>query len=99
MIDALVARCCYLKPALSAVLIFIGGKILWDAFIGETEALMSLGVTVFLIGGAIVLSFLFPKPAATSDEAGADLAETAGPLPRRPNAETARVTHDPGKLG
>ncbi|MGX1099992.1 TerC family protein [Amorphus sp. MBR-141] len=99
VIDALVARCCYLKPALSAVLIFIGGKILWDAFIGETEALMSLGVTVFLIGGAIVLSFLFPKPATTSDEAGADLAETAGPLPRRPNAETAHVTHDPGKLG
>lgn len=68
VIDALVARCCYLKPALSAVLIFIGGKILWDAFIGETEALVSLAVTVGLIGGAIALSFIYPKqPAPQSD--------------------------------
>ncbi|MDQ0315718.1 TerC family protein [Amorphus orientalis] len=70
VIDALVARCSYLKPALSAVLIFIGGKILWDMFIGETEALVSLGVTVFLIGGAIILSFVFPKEATCTEEIG-----------------------------
>lgn len=98
VIDALVARCCYLKPALSAVLIFIGGKILWDAFIGETEALVSLGVTVVLIGGAIALSFMFPRRAATGDAVGTELSEPTAALPRTPQAEAVPVTSDPTKI-
>ena len=94
VIDALVARCCYLKPALSAVLIFIGGKILWDAFIGETEALVSLAVTVTLIGGAIALSFMFPKPAASSETLGAEMIENTA----RPKAEPVPLAGDPNKL-
>lgn len=101
VIDALVARCCYLKPALSAVLVFIGGKILWDMFIGDTEALVSLAVTVTLIGGAIILSFIFPKEKQASAEVAANLQDANEPLYSEPapygqakTVEMVSETHD-----
>lgn len=64
VIDALVARCRYLRPALSAILIFIGGKIFYATFIGEVGSLVSLGVTLALLAIGIGLSLLLRGPIA-----------------------------------
>jgi tellurite resistance protein TerC len=68
VIDALVCRCRFLKPALAAVLVFIGGKIFWDHFIGEFDSVLSLVITLVILGGGIALSIVRPD---NRDEAGA----------------------------
>lgn len=58
VLDALVARCRYLKPALSAILIFIGGKIFYSMLVGHVDPLISLVVTLGLLTSGIVASLL-----------------------------------------
>ncbi|MNJ34472.1 Inner membrane protein alx [compost metagenome] len=53
---ALMHRFVYLKYALALVLIFIGSKIFYHGLIGAVPALLSLGVTVSLLTGGILLS-------------------------------------------
>jgi tellurite resistance protein TerC len=53
---AMIHRFHYLKYALAAVLVFIGGKIFLVHFIGKFPALLSLGVTFGLIAGGVLFS-------------------------------------------
>ena len=53
---AMVHRFVYLKYALALVLVFIGGKIFLVNFIGKIPSLISLGVTLGLIAGGVLVS-------------------------------------------
>ena len=55
---AMVHRFRYLKYALALVLVFIGGKIFYTQFFGKPDPLISLGVTLTLIAGGVVVSLL-----------------------------------------
>ncbi|MFK8328585.1 TerC family protein [Pseudomonas sp. BJa5] len=67
---ALMHRFVYLKYALALVLIFIGAKIFYHGLVGAVPALLSLGVTLGLLSGGVVLSLLRtrdrPQQAASS---------------------------------
>ncbi len=69
-LSAMMHRFVYLKYALSAVLIFIGGKIFWTHLVGKMDPLLSLGITLAILGSGIVFSLLktkdepLPPPAA-----------------------------------
>jgi tellurite resistance protein TerC len=56
VLAAMVHRFHYLKYALSLVLIYVGGKIFVQQFIGKIAPEVSLGVTVGLLGGGILYS-------------------------------------------
>jgi tellurite resistance protein TerC len=53
---AMIHRFAYLKYALALVLIFIGGKIFLVNIIGKVPAGLSLGTTVALIAGGVLVS-------------------------------------------
>lgn len=55
-LEALLHRFAALKTALSAVLVFIGGKIIYAQFFGKVPAGVSLGVTLGLLAGGILYS-------------------------------------------
>lgn len=55
---AMMHRFVYLKYALSAVLIFIGGKIFWNELVGKMDPLLSLSVTIAILASGIVFSLL-----------------------------------------
>ena len=61
VLSAMVHRFHYLKYALSLVLIYIGAKIFLQQFIGKIPPEISLGVTVSLLLGGIVLSLIKTK--------------------------------------
>lgn len=67
---AMVHRFEYLKYALAAVLIFIGGKIFYASFVGKVPALISLGVTFGLLAAGVVISLLRTKPDEASEKGG-----------------------------
>lgn len=67
---AMVHRFEYLKYALAAVLIFIGGKIFYASFVGKVPALVSLGVTFGLLAAGVVVSLLRTKPDDASEKGG-----------------------------
>ncbi|MDF3023089.1 MAG: integral rane TerC family protein [Alphaproteobacteria bacterium] len=51
-------RFTYLKYALSAVLIFIGGKIFWNQLVGKMDPLLSLSITLLILASGIVFSIV-----------------------------------------
>ena len=53
---AMVHRFVYLKYALALVLVFIGGKIFLVNLVGKIPSLVSLGVTLGLIAGGVLVS-------------------------------------------
>ncbi len=55
---AMMHRFIYLKYALSAVLIFIGGKIFWNQIIGKMDPAISLSITLAILGSGIIFSLL-----------------------------------------
>ncbi|HCM84232.1 MAG TPA: TerC family protein [Alphaproteobacteria bacterium] len=55
---ALMHRFVYLKYALSAVLIFIGGKIFWNQLVGKMDPALSLGITVAILASGIIFSLV-----------------------------------------
>lgn len=55
---AMMHRFVYLKYALSAVLIFIGGKIFWNQIIGKMDPLLSLSITLAILASGIIFSLL-----------------------------------------
>lgn len=55
---AMMHRFVYLKYALSAVLIFIGGKIFWNQLVGKMDPVLSLTITVTILASGIVFSLL-----------------------------------------
>lgn len=56
VLSTMVARFHYLKYALSLVLIYVGGKIFVQQFVGKIPPELSLGVTVSLLAGGILFS-------------------------------------------
>lgn len=63
LVADLVSRFHLLKYGLSAILVFVGLKMIWlnQLFGGKFPIGWSLGIIAFCIGGAIVASILFPK--------------------------------------
>ncbi len=55
---AMMHRFVYLKYALSAVLIFIGGKIFWNQMVGKMDPALSLSITLLILASGIVFSLL-----------------------------------------
>lgn len=55
---AMIHRFHYLKYALSIVLVFIGGKIIYTQLYGKVDPALSLGVTVVLLTGGVVVSLI-----------------------------------------
>ena len=55
---AMMHRFVYLKYALSAVLIFIGGKIFWNQIFGKMDPSISLTVTIGILASGIIFSLL-----------------------------------------
>ena len=53
---AVIERFHYLKYALAAVLVFVGGKIFWAQLYGKVDPLVSLGVTGTLLAAGVVYS-------------------------------------------
>ncbi|MGB3808582.1 MAG: TerC family protein [Parvibaculum sp.] len=58
---AVIHRFAYLKYALAAVLVFIGGKIFYAEFVDKVPALLSLGVTFGLLAAGIIVSMIKTK--------------------------------------
>jgi len=65
---AMVHRFHYLKYALSLVLIFIGAKIFWNQLVGKVDPAISLGVTLTLLAGGVLVSLW--KSRGQSSEVG-----------------------------
>jgi len=91
VLAAMVHRFHYLKYALSLVLIYVGGKIFAQQFIGKIPPAFSLGVTFSLLGGGILLSLWMTRRAesAAADDSqngpvqsGADSTQLDGTPPR-----------------
>lgn len=55
---AMMHRFAYLKYALSAVLVFIGGKIFWNQIVGKLDPAISLSVTLVILASGIIFSLL-----------------------------------------
>lgn len=55
---AMIHRFAYLKYALSAVLIFIGGKIFWNQLVGKMDPSISLTITVSILASGIIFSLI-----------------------------------------
>jgi tellurite resistance protein TerC len=53
---AMIHRFAYLKYALALVLVFIGGKIFMVNIVGKIPPLLSLGITIGLIAGGVMVS-------------------------------------------
>ena len=58
---AMMHRFVYLKYALSAVLIFIGGKIFWNQIVGKMDPALSLGITLGILALGIIVSLIKTK--------------------------------------
>ena len=71
---AMVHRFVYLKYALALVLVFIGGKIFLVNLVGKIPSLVSLGVTLGLIAGGVLVSLW-----KTRGQAGAAAVPGAAP--------------------
>jgi len=89
---AMVHRFEYLKYALAIVLVFIGVKIFWNQIVGKLDPAISLGVTLSLIAGGVLLS-LWKTRAAVTGETSDD--RLTAPLPdrtgRRPSTRPGGV--------
>ncbi len=59
----------YLQEGIATVLIFVGAKMLIEYFDIHIPTLVSLGVIIVFLGGAIVLSLIFKKPVLPESDA------------------------------
>jgi len=69
MLAGVIGKFHLLKYGLSAVLVFVGLKMVWlnDAFGGKFPILWSLGIIVSVIGIAIIASLIFPARHRSED--------------------------------
>ena len=80
---AILHRFAYLKPALAALLIFIGGKVIVAEILGieKVPPMVSLGVTFVILAAGVIVSLIKTAPghdaALKKDEAAERLAERA----------------------
>ncbi len=76
LLAAVVHRFWLLKPALSLVLMFVGAKMLVSAFY-HVPTVLSLGVIIAILGGAVIVSLRFPRADAHVADESAAAAPTA----------------------
>lgn len=69
LLAAVVHKFWLLKPALSLVLLFVGGKMLASAFY-HIPTVISLVVIITILAGSVVLSLLFPRTEAVPVDPG-----------------------------
>ncbi len=87
---AMVHRFEYLKYALAIVLVFIGAKIFWNQIVGKLDPAISLGVTLSLIAGGVLLSLWKTRAAATNETVSHGLtAPLPGSIGKRTSAHPA----------
>jgi tellurite resistance protein TerC len=55
---AMIHRFKYLKYSLSAVLVFIGGKVFYNQIFGKMDPLLSLGITLAILASGIIYSLI-----------------------------------------
>lgn len=67
---AMMHRFVYLKYALSAVLIFIGGKIFWNQLVGKMDPAISLSVTLAILASGIIFSLIKTRKEAATLQTG-----------------------------
>lgn len=96
---ALMHRFVYLKYALALVLVFIGCKIFYHGLIGKVPALLSLGVTLGLLVGGVVLSLIRTRgqptvPLATGHTAPSSSPETGGARTDAADNPSASVSYN-----
>jgi tellurite resistance protein TerC len=65
---AMVHRFHYLKYALALVLVFIGGKIFWNHFVGKPDPAISLVITLGIILGGILFSLWKTRTEAPAEK-------------------------------
>lgn len=70
---AMAHRFYYLKHALALVLVFIGVKIFLVGIVGKIPALLSLGVTMALLIGGVVVSLIKTRPNNGGSDGGGPL--------------------------
>lgn len=58
LLAAMVHQFRYLSPAVSVVLIFIGGKVFYSHFFGKVDSLLSLSITLGVLGTGLLLSVI-----------------------------------------
>jgi tellurite resistance protein TerC len=61
LLAAMVSQFRFLTPAVSLVLVFIGGKVFYSHYIGEVNSVLSLAVTLALLAGGLLLSLAIPE--------------------------------------
>lgn len=64
LLAAMVHQFRYLTTAVSIVLIFIGGKVFYAQFFGKVDSVLSLSVTIGVLGMGLLLSVLRPEKQA-----------------------------------
>lgn len=64
---AMLDRFKYMNYALSIVLVFIGGKVFYNGFIGKIDPVVSMGITVGLLIGGAVFSLMRTKSEGPKD--------------------------------
>lgn len=60
LLAAMVHQFRYLSTAVSVVLVFIGGKVFYAHFFGKVDSLLSLSVTIGVLGIGFLASVLYP---------------------------------------
>lgn len=58
LLAAMVHQFRYLSPAVSVVLVFIGGKVFYSHFFGKVDSLLSLSITLGVLGTGLLLSVI-----------------------------------------
>ena len=84
---AMVHRFEYLKYALAIVLVFIGVKIFWNQIVGKLDPAISLGVTLSLIAGGVLISLW--KTRAAGETVGGSVTDSRLPIGKHPHARPA----------
>jgi len=60
LLAAMVNQFRFLQPAVSVVLVFIGGKVFYAHYFGKVDSLFSLGVTLGVLVSGVAMSVLMP---------------------------------------
>lgn len=60
LLAAMVNQFRFLQPAVSVVLVFIGGKVFYAHYFGKVDSLFSLGITLGVLVSGVALSVLMP---------------------------------------
>lgn len=68
LLAAMVNQFKYLPAAVSIVLIFIGGKVFYNEFFGHVDSMLSLTITLVVLGAGMAMSLLHRKKEIAGDD-------------------------------